>query len=97
MKGQIWVDQVDFAIVRMEGKPAKNPSFGTRRVHFVRRYKKHGPFWLTDSLQSESVLWIAGKSTLDINYFDYEINFPDAGHDKPGRPGAPWPWARIRS
>lgn len=85
MKGRIWVDQVDFAIVRMEGKPAKKPSFWTRRVHFVRRYKKHGPFWLTDSLQSESVLWIAGKSTLDINYFDYEINFPDPGHDKPGR------------
>lgn len=72
--GRIWVHQQEFAIVRMEGKPAKNPSFWTRKVHFVRRYKKHGPFWLTDSLESESSVWIAGKSTLKIDYSGYEVN-----------------------
>jgi hypothetical protein len=38
MRGQIWVDANDFAIVRMEGSPAKNPSIWTHKVRFVRRY-----------------------------------------------------------
>jgi Outer membrane lipoprotein-sorting protein len=74
MKGRIWVDQKDFAIVRMEGSPAKNPSFWTRKVEFTRRYQKHGPFWLAASIESESELLVAGKSSLKIEYLDYVIN-----------------------
>lgn len=73
MQGEIWVDASEFAIVRMEGSPAKNPSFWTKKVHFVRRYGKHGRFWLPDSVESESELWIAGKSTLKIEYSEYRI------------------------
>ena len=73
MKGRIWVHQEDFAIVRMEGSPAKNPSFWTRKVEFTRRYQKHGPFWLAASIESESEVLIAGKSSLKIEYSDYVI------------------------
>ena len=45
-RGRIWVDAEDYALVRAEGNPAKNPSFWTRKSHFVRRYEKHGQFWL---------------------------------------------------
>jgi hypothetical protein len=74
MRGRIWVHQEDFAIVRMEGSPAKNPSFWTRKVEFTRRYQKHGPFWLAASIESESELLVAGKSSLKIEYSDYVIN-----------------------
>jgi hypothetical protein len=73
MRGRIWVDVAEFAIVRMEGSPAKNPSFWTRKVHFVRRYERHGPFWLPSSLESESEILIAGTSSLKIEYFEYQI------------------------
>jgi len=73
MRGRIWVDKDDFAIVRMEGSPAKNPSIWTRKVRFVRQYEKHGPFWLPASVESESEIVIAGKSTLKIEYSDYRI------------------------
>jgi Outer membrane lipoprotein-sorting protein len=73
IKGRIWVDQEDFAIVRMEGSPAKNPSFWTRKVEFTRRYQKHGPFWLAASIESESEVLVAGKSSLRIDYLDYVI------------------------
>lgn len=73
MQGQIWVDKDDFAIVRMEGSPAKNPSVWTRKVRFVRRYEKRGPFWLPASMESDSEIVIAGKSTLKIEYSDYRI------------------------
>src|SRR5271165_2093930 len=44
-RGRIWVDAEDFALARVEGEPAKNPSFWTRKVHFVQQYYKDGPFW----------------------------------------------------
>jgi hypothetical protein len=73
MRGRIWVDQGEFAIVRMEGSPAKNPSVWTREVHFVRRYQKHGPFWLPASFETESRVVIAGTSSLKIEYSNYRI------------------------
>jgi hypothetical protein len=73
MVGRIWVDATDFAIVQMEGRPAKNPSFWTRSVHFVRNYQKHGSLWLPASVESESKILIAGKSSLKIEYTNYRI------------------------
>ena len=73
MRGRIWVDSSDFAIVQMEGSPAKNPSVWTREVHFIRRYEKHGSFWLPASMESESKIVIAGKSSLRIEYSNYQI------------------------
>lgn len=84
MRGQIWIDKDDFAIVRMEGNPAKNPSIWTRKVRFIRRYEKHGPFWLPASVESESEIVIAGASTLKIRYSDYRIETCDESKT-PGR------------
>ena len=33
IRGRTWVDAVAFAITRLEGSPAKNPSFWIRSVH----------------------------------------------------------------
>ena len=74
MRGRVWIDAEDFAILRMEGSPAKNPSFWTRKTHFVRTYEKHGIFWLPASVESDSDILIAGKSTLKIDYTGYEID-----------------------
>jgi len=74
MRGRVWIDAEDFAIVRMEGSPAKNPSFWTRKTHFVRTYQKHGVFWLPASVESDSDILIAGKSTLKIGYSGYKID-----------------------
>ncbi len=41
-RGRIWVDTEDYALARVEGEPAKNPSFWTRKVHFVQQYYKAG-------------------------------------------------------
>ena len=40
MRGTIWVDAEDFAIVRMEGEPAKNPSFWIKSVQFESQISK---------------------------------------------------------
>ena len=53
MRGTIWVDAEEFAIVRMDGEPAKNPSFWIKSVRlFGHKYQKVGPFWLAASDKS---------------------------------------------
>jgi hypothetical protein len=74
MRGTIWVDAEDFAIVRMEGEPAKNPSFWIKSVQFSHKYQKVGPFWLAASDNSVSDARIFGPTELRIDYFDYVVN-----------------------
>lgn len=70
-EGRIWIDAQDYALARVEGKPAKNPSFWIRSVHFVHTYRKSGPFWFPASTESVTVVRIFGETSLTINYFDY--------------------------
>jgi len=74
MRGTIWLDAEDFTIVRIEGEPAKNPSFWIKRVQFEHKYEKHGPFWLAESDTSTSDVRIFGSTELRIDYFDYSVN-----------------------
>ena len=72
--GHIWVDAEDYAVIRVEGKPAKNPSFWTKSVHVVHEYGKNGPFWFPGSNRSETDARIFGRADLVIEYFDYAVN-----------------------
>jgi hypothetical protein len=74
MKGKIWVDAHEYGIVRIEGQPAKNPSFWTKSVHFVHTYAKQGPFWLPLSDDSLTDVRILGATDLKIEYFGYLPN-----------------------
>ena len=68
IEGQIWIDAEDWAIVRIQGSPAKRPSFWARQTEIDRRYKRIEGMWLNDSLESTSDILIAGRSTLKIQY-----------------------------
>ena len=71
MRGKIWVDAEDYAIVRMQGMPAKNPSFWIKSVYFAHTYEKHGLFWFPVSDESLTDVLIFGPTELRIYYFDY--------------------------
>jgi len=71
-RGRILVDAEDYAVVRAEGNPAKNPSFWTKSVHFVHTYQKGGDFWFPSTTQSETDARIFGSTDLTIEYFDYK-------------------------
>ena len=73
-EGRIWVDAEDFAVVRAEGKPAKNPSFWTHSVNFVQVYHKSGIFWFPLSTESVTDARFFGKTAVSIRYFDYQPN-----------------------
>jgi hypothetical protein len=71
VRGKIWVDADDYAIVRIEGEPAKNPSFWIKSTHFVHTYQRTGMFWLPSSDRSVTDARIVGATELKIEYFDY--------------------------
>ncbi len=81
-RGRIWVDAEDYAVARVEGEPAKNPSFWTRSVHFVQQYQKTGPFWYPTSTSSVTEARIFGTTDVTIRYFDYRPACEPARADK---------------
>jgi hypothetical protein len=79
MKGKIWVDAEDYAIVRIEGQPAKSPSFWIKSVRFVHTYARQGAFWLPASDDSVTDARILGATDLKIEYFGYLANSAASG------------------
>lgn len=73
-EGTIWVDAEELAVVQIEGRPAKAPSFWAKNVHFVRRYQKIGDYWLPRDDTSVSDVRMFGPHTLTIRYEDYEFD-----------------------
>jgi len=74
VQGRIWVDLEDYAIMRIEGKAAKSPSFWIKSVHFVHTYQKNGMFWFPASDRSVTDVRILGATEVTIRYFDYSPN-----------------------
>jgi len=72
-RGRVWVDATDFAITRVEGEPAVNPSWWTKSTDFTRTYEKVGDFWLPQSNDSVTRVRIFGTAVLKISYSEYQI------------------------
>ena len=77
-RGQIWVDARDFAIVRVEGEPAKALSFWVRSTEFKRVYGKVSDFWLPANNHSVSRIRFGGSAKLTIQYSNYVITGQNA-------------------
>ena len=72
-RGKIWVDAQDFAVVRIEAEPGKNPSFWIKKTDIAHRYIKVNDFWLPAENHTESFVRLGGKATLSIEYQEYKI------------------------
>jgi hypothetical protein len=72
-RGKIWVDAADFAVVRMQGEPAKNPSFWIKETQIEQIYARVGDFWLPVSNRSTSAIRLGGRASLTIDYRDYRV------------------------
>jgi outer membrane lipoprotein-sorting protein len=76
-RGRIWVDANDFAVVRLEAEPAKNPSFWTKSSQIEQSYKKVNDFYLPQRNHSVSSIRIGGRAELTIEYQNYDITGSD--------------------
>ena len=67
-EGQIWIDDREFAVVRISGRPAKKLSFWITQADFVRQYEKIGGFWLPVKDETLVDVRMYGKKILTIEH-----------------------------
>lgn len=72
-RGTIWVDAQDYAVVKIEAEPAKNPSFWIRNTQIHHLYEKTGHLWLPQSDRSETKVRLGGTAVLTIDYGTYRF------------------------
>ena len=72
-EGKVWIDLQDYAIVRIEGHPAKKLSFWIERADFVREYQKIDEFWLPRRDETFVHVRLYGKKVLTIDHQDYTV------------------------
>jgi hypothetical protein len=70
-RGRIWVDAEDFAVVRLQGEPAKNPSFWFKDTQIEQTYAKVNDFWFPAANRSRTTIRLGGRAYLTIDYKDY--------------------------
>ena len=72
-RGKIWVDAASFGVVKIEGAPAKNPSFWIRHSTISVTNVLTNGFWLPEQTQSRTQVRVGGWATLTIDYGRYQI------------------------
>jgi hypothetical protein len=73
-EGKLWIAADDYAVVRIEGHPAKKLSFWIQQADFVRKYQKIGGFWLPERDQTLVQVRLYGKKVLTIEHQNYVVN-----------------------
>jgi hypothetical protein len=73
-EGKLWIDVDDYAVVRIEGHPARKLSFWIQRADFVRQYQKIEGFWLPERDQTFVQVRLYGKKVLSIEHQNYVVN-----------------------
>ena len=64
LRGQIWVDASTFRIRRIEGVPAKSPSFWIKNLHITLQFAELGGMWVPVTFDSVATVRLFGEYTL---------------------------------
>lgn len=64
IRGQAWVDPVTFLITRVEGEPAKSPSWWIKNLHITIEFGRADGLWLPLETRATADLRLLGKQTL---------------------------------
>jgi hypothetical protein len=62
--GRIWVDASTFRIRRIEGVPAKSPSFWIKNIHITLQFAQLGGMWVPATFDAIATVRFAGPYTL---------------------------------
>ena len=64
LRGQLWVDAITFHVRRIEGVPAKSPSFWIKDIHITLQYAELGGMWVPVSFDAIATVRLLGRFTL---------------------------------
>ena len=62
--GRIWVDASTFHIRRIEGVPARSPSFWIKDIHITLQYAELNGMWIPVSFDAIATVRLLGQFTL---------------------------------
>jgi hypothetical protein len=65
LRGQIWVEASTFHIRRIEGSPAKTPSFWVKGIYITLQLEPLGSMWVPISFDAVGTVRFLGQFTLD--------------------------------
>jgi hypothetical protein len=86
-EGRIWVNDQDFAIVRIAGHPSKKLSFWIHRVEFVRQYQRIGEYWLPYKDDTWAEVRFYGERIFTVEHLEYTVNGSDLASSAKTRVG----------
>ena len=72
-RGKVWVSEDDYAVVKIQGEPAKSPSWWINHAAFESDYVRRAGVWLPERNISSSHVRIGGEATLTIEYGTYPV------------------------
>ena len=64
LHGQIWVDASTFRIRRIEGLPARSPSFWLKNIHITLQFAQLGGMWVPVTFDAIATVRFLGQYTL---------------------------------
>jgi hypothetical protein len=72
-EGKVWIESHDFAVAKIEGRPARKLSFWVNQADFVREYQKVDEFWLPLRDETQVDVKVYGKRLLIIDHGPYVL------------------------
>ena len=73
LKATMWVDKDSYHIVRMEGEPAKSPSFWVKDVHLILNFNEVAGMWMQTETHAIARLRFGGEYKLTSQDLNYDV------------------------
>ncbi len=86
LEGLIWVDAASYMILRMEGEPARAPSWWVHNIHVALEFRPVQGMWLQTALRSTANVRLLGEHTLVSRDVEYNIGATEAAASPVARP-----------
>lgn len=86
LKATLWVDRDSYHILRVEGEPAKSPSFWVKDVHLVLEFGEVSGMWLQTETHAMAHLRFGGEYKITSHDLDYDVSSAVAANARPAPP-----------
>jgi len=83
LDGLIWIDASTYLILRMEGEPARAPSWWVRNIHVALDFRVVHGMWLQTDLRSSANVRLLGEHTLTSHDVEYKLGELEAAAPVP--------------
>jgi hypothetical protein len=86
LKAVIWVDKDTYRLVKMDGEPAKSPSFWVKDVHLVLYFNEVAGMWLQTGTRALAKTRFGGQYNVVSNDLSYDVERAVAVNVRPNSP-----------